>query len=111
MSKLRLVDHDSVQATFQLFGHSKFAWFPAFSVHENMNELSNCLHLFLASFEDADLVRDGALAELVDSEREVYYRWKLNWSKVITMRVHDETNLRRCRWMERAVLDEVRVDD
>jgi hypothetical protein len=58
-----------------------------------VDELAYGLDLLLAPLEDTNLVCYRTLAKLVDSQGEVYDGGKLDWGKVITMRVYDETDL------------------
>ena len=65
--QLRLVGHKLLQSCLQIVGHARLGRSPAFTVDEDVDELSNSLHVVLPSFEDAYLIRDRALAQLVDT--------------------------------------------
>lgn len=64
-----------------------------------MDELANCFHLLLPSFEDANLIRDRALAELIGTQGEVYDSRKLHRGEVVAVRVDDEADLVGCWWV------------
>lgn len=76
-----------------------------------MNKPSHSFHFVLALFEHANFIGDRALTQLVDAQGEIDNGWEFDGSQVGAVRIYDEANLRRRRWVQCAVLDEVRVDD
>jgi hypothetical protein len=76
-----------------------------------VDKLAHSLDVVVAPLKNTNFVRDGAVAQLVDAQREVDKGWKLNGGKVVAVRVHHEANVRRRGRVQRAVLYEVGVDD
>jgi hypothetical protein len=70
-------------------GHSGRAWSSALAVYKDVNELSDSLYLVVPLLEDANLIRNRALAQFVDSESEIDHGWELNGSEVVAVRMYD----------------------
>lgn len=75
-----------------------------------MDELSYRLDLVLPTLKDANLIRNRAFAQLVDSQGQVHNGRELDWGKVVTVRMDYQANLSRRGRVQGTALDEIGVD-
>lgn len=100
-----------MQASLEGGSHASLAGATALAVNEDVNELANGFNVIVSLLEDANLIGDGAGAQLVDAQSEVNDSRELDRGEVVAVGVHDEANLGRGGWVESAVGDEEGVDD
>ena len=76
-----------------------------------MSEASNSPYIILAALEDSNLIRNTRSAQLVHTQGEIDDGWKGDRAKEVAFGMDHKTNLRRCRWMEAAMFDQICIDD
>lgn len=76
-----------------------------------MDKLSNRLDFFLALFKDTNLICDRAFSQFVHTQGQVNDCGKLDWGKVVAMRMNDKADVEGRWWVQCAVLNQVCVDN
>ena len=109
ISELRLLLQKSAECFAHGGGHAIFCRLPAGALHKDVRELADGTDLIDALLEDGCLVCHAAFAELLNTHGDVQHGREGDGAKVVAVGVDDETDLRRGRGVELAVLDEIGI--